>query len=306
MPRRRRAATARATTASKAQRADSAHRPTRRSASADGGRLRQAAAVAQVAMAAARALRLHAGPRARRHIEQHGLRPQDISVVPGAAGGPKGLILGPLDRFIFGDVAGAVAAAGAPGRRLDRRLAHGDRLPGRRRGRLRTAGARLHRAGLPTGAGPQDADRAPRQRTVRGQPGRLLRRAGAAGAGPPALPRAHRHRARPPPAVARTPLGHAARLPGRLAVQWRAPARAGRLAGAGGVLLAGPDPRRCSLAVRRPGLPHAAGAPERGQLQPGAAGELLDSLPAAGASTTFPARRPAPTGTAASPTTTCT
>ncbi|WBY02009.1 phospholipase [Ramlibacter tataouinensis] len=51
----------------------------------------------------ARALRLYAGPRARRHIERHGLAPQDISVVPGAAGGPKGLILGPLDRFIFGE-----------------------------------------------------------------------------------------------------------------------------------------------------------------------------------------------------------
>jgi hypothetical protein len=32
-----------------------------------------------------------------------GCRPQDISVVPGAAGGPKGLILGPLDRFLFGE-----------------------------------------------------------------------------------------------------------------------------------------------------------------------------------------------------------
>ncbi|MGZ5180970.1 MAG: patatin-like phospholipase family protein [Ramlibacter sp.] len=52
---------------------------------------------------AERALRIYAGPRARRHIEQHGLRPQDISVVPGAAGGPKGLVLGPLDRFLFGD-----------------------------------------------------------------------------------------------------------------------------------------------------------------------------------------------------------
>ncbi|MDP3827349.1 MAG: patatin-like phospholipase family protein, partial [Polaromonas sp.] len=49
------------------------------------------------------ALRLYAGPLARRHIEQHGLRPQDVRVVPGAAGGPKGLVLGPLDRFIFGD-----------------------------------------------------------------------------------------------------------------------------------------------------------------------------------------------------------
>ncbi len=52
---------------------------------------------------AARALRLYAGPKARAHIERHGLRPQDVGVVPGAAGGPKGLVLGPLDRFIFGE-----------------------------------------------------------------------------------------------------------------------------------------------------------------------------------------------------------
>jgi hypothetical protein len=50
-----------------------------------------------------KALRIHAGPRAREHIARHGLRPQDIRVIPGAAGGPKGLILGPLDRFLFGD-----------------------------------------------------------------------------------------------------------------------------------------------------------------------------------------------------------
>ena len=49
------------------------------------------------------ALRIYAGPKARRHIEQNGLKPADIAVVPGAAGGPKGLILGALDRFIFGD-----------------------------------------------------------------------------------------------------------------------------------------------------------------------------------------------------------
>lgn len=48
------------------------------------------------------ALRLYAGPVARRHIERHGLRPQDVGVIPAAAGGPKGLILGPLDRLIFG------------------------------------------------------------------------------------------------------------------------------------------------------------------------------------------------------------
>ncbi len=49
-----------------------------------------------------RALRLYAGPAARAHIARHGLLPQHIGALAGAAGGPKGLILGPLDRFIFG------------------------------------------------------------------------------------------------------------------------------------------------------------------------------------------------------------
>ncbi len=48
------------------------------------------------------ALSLYAGPVARRHIEHEGLKPSDVGVIPAAAGGPKGLILGPLDRFIFG------------------------------------------------------------------------------------------------------------------------------------------------------------------------------------------------------------
>src|SRR3954462_15844652 len=50
-----------------------------------------------------KALRIYAGPRARLQLEKQGLRPADVGVIPGAAGGPKGLILGPLDRFIFGD-----------------------------------------------------------------------------------------------------------------------------------------------------------------------------------------------------------
>lgn len=50
-----------------------------------------------------RALRIYAGPAARQHIEQHGLQARDVGVVPAAAGGPKGLILGPLDRFLFGE-----------------------------------------------------------------------------------------------------------------------------------------------------------------------------------------------------------
>jgi len=49
-----------------------------------------------------KALHIHAGPVARRHIEQHGLQPGDVKVIPAAAGGPKGLILSHLDRDIFG------------------------------------------------------------------------------------------------------------------------------------------------------------------------------------------------------------
>lgn len=50
-----------------------------------------------------RALCLYAGPAALRWIARNGLGPQDVATVPGAAGGPKGLILGPLDRWLFGE-----------------------------------------------------------------------------------------------------------------------------------------------------------------------------------------------------------
>mgnify|MGYP003402330702 FL=1 len=50
-----------------------------------------------------KALHIHAGPRGRQHLEQHGLQSADVHVIPAAAGGPKGLVLGPLDRFIFGE-----------------------------------------------------------------------------------------------------------------------------------------------------------------------------------------------------------
>ena len=49
-----------------------------------------------------KALSIHAGPAARAHLASQGLRPQDVHVVPAAAGGPKGLILTHLDRHIFG------------------------------------------------------------------------------------------------------------------------------------------------------------------------------------------------------------
>lgn len=49
-----------------------------------------------------RALNIHAGARALPRVRDRALRPQDVRVVPGAAGGPKGLVLNPLDRFVFG------------------------------------------------------------------------------------------------------------------------------------------------------------------------------------------------------------
>ncbi len=49
-----------------------------------------------------KALHLYAGPRARAALARHGLQPDHIATIPAAAGGPKGLILGALDRFIFG------------------------------------------------------------------------------------------------------------------------------------------------------------------------------------------------------------
>jgi len=48
------------------------------------------------------ALHIHAGPKALAHLREHGLRPEHVGIIPAAAGGPKGLILGPLDRFLFG------------------------------------------------------------------------------------------------------------------------------------------------------------------------------------------------------------
>lgn len=49
-----------------------------------------------------KALRVLAGPRARAQLRERGLRPADVRVIPAAAGGPKGLVLNPLDRYLFG------------------------------------------------------------------------------------------------------------------------------------------------------------------------------------------------------------
>ena len=49
-----------------------------------------------------RALQVFAGPLARARLRERGLVPADVRVIPAAAGGPKGLVLNPLDRFLFG------------------------------------------------------------------------------------------------------------------------------------------------------------------------------------------------------------
>jgi len=50
-----------------------------------------------------RALTIHAGATALKRLRDHGLHAADVRVIPGAAGGPKGLILNPLDRYLFGE-----------------------------------------------------------------------------------------------------------------------------------------------------------------------------------------------------------
>jgi hypothetical protein len=49
------------------------------------------------------ALAIYAGKKAKAHIAKNGLQAKDIRVVAGAAGGPKGLLLLGLDKFIFGE-----------------------------------------------------------------------------------------------------------------------------------------------------------------------------------------------------------
>lgn len=50
-----------------------------------------------------KALEVRAGITAARHLRREGLRPEDISLIPAAAGGPKGLTLIPLDQLLFGE-----------------------------------------------------------------------------------------------------------------------------------------------------------------------------------------------------------
>ena len=62
-------------------------------------------------MSADRGFVLRAGRRAAAHLRAHGLQPDDVSCVPAAAGGPKGLALIPLDRLLFDPAHGWLRAA---------------------------------------------------------------------------------------------------------------------------------------------------------------------------------------------------
>jgi hypothetical protein len=53
-------------------------------------------------MSAPLPLRILAGKTALAHIRANGLSPQNVACIPAAAGGPKGLILNPLDKLLFG------------------------------------------------------------------------------------------------------------------------------------------------------------------------------------------------------------
>ena len=50
-----------------------------------------------------KALQIFAGKRALAHLQTRGLKPDAVRSIPAAAGGPKGLTLLPLDRFLFGE-----------------------------------------------------------------------------------------------------------------------------------------------------------------------------------------------------------
>lgn len=58
--------------------------------------------MSQVIVRPPKALAVYAGPGALKHLRERGLQADDVRLVPAAAGGPKGLVLNPLDRYLFG------------------------------------------------------------------------------------------------------------------------------------------------------------------------------------------------------------
>jgi hypothetical protein len=75
---------------------------TPRSDLAQGGRRVRRRVSTRKVRKAMKALQVLAGPIAARRLRERGLRPEDIRAIPAAAAGPKGLVLHPIDRFLFG------------------------------------------------------------------------------------------------------------------------------------------------------------------------------------------------------------
>ena len=57
----------------------------------------------QILQKHAPALKIRAGHQARELILKEGLQPEQVDIVPGAAGGPKGIGIQGLDQAIFGE-----------------------------------------------------------------------------------------------------------------------------------------------------------------------------------------------------------
>jgi hypothetical protein len=50
-----------------------------------------------------KALQIHGGATALKPLRERLLQPTDVRIIPAAAGGPKGLVLSRLGRYLFGD-----------------------------------------------------------------------------------------------------------------------------------------------------------------------------------------------------------
>ena len=219
-----------------------------------------------------KALQIHAGATALKHLRERGLQPADVRIIPGGGRRPEGADPERARPFHLRRLAERQRAQRAPAGRVDRRLAHGHRLPGRPGGAAGADGRGLHPPGLRARAR-QAADAAPCEPGLRRQAAGALRRPRGRGAGPPALPPACLHQPRPPCAAAPGAAAHAAGLHGCVPDQHRQPQGHGRLAGARGLF-------RCARAAAAGAarLPHAAGA--AGCDEPAAQhpGQLLDPV----------------------------
>ena len=250
-----------------------------------------------------KALQVHAGPRAlQAPARARAAAAATCASIPARgrrAEGPGAEPAGPVHLRRL-----AAPAATQPCTCWARRSAPGawPRLPARRRRGAGAAGRRLHRA--------SDYDHAPGKAPTPRHVSEVFGAQAAASASArraprcwrTALPAARVHQPRPAPAAARRArAAHAAGLPRRVRRQCAEPPRDGRLAGARGLLR---PARPAAAAAAR--LPHATARRSTPHNLAPASWRAARSRSGWSRCTTSPARRAAPTGTAASPTTTCT